>query len=104
MCASERGHVVAVAQRGQGVVVTVHLNGGGRRRVTYARQRWRALVEERGGADCVLGRPVALDGDPLLFLDPEVLFALGRRLATPRGLDALRRNRAGAWARLRRHG
>ena len=86
MSTSERDVVVAVAQRGHRVVVTVHLNGGGRRRVTYARQRWRALVEERGGADCVLGRPVALDGDRLFFLDPDVLSLTGpyQRRSAPR--------------------
>ncbi len=103
MSASERGLVVAIAQRGPRVVVTVHLNGGGRRRVTYARQRWREIVEERGGGDCVLGRPVALYGDRLFFLDPEILFNLGRVLATPGALDALRRNQCGAWAYLSRH-
>jgi len=103
MCASERGHVVAIAQRGGDVVLTVHLNGGGKRRLTYTKRKWNAVAEERGGADQILGRPVALDGDRLFFLDPEVLFSLGRVLATPGALDALRRNHRGAWAYLSRH-
>src|SRR5713101_5299829 len=103
MCASERGLVVAVAQRGPRVVVTVHLNGGGRRRLTYPRAEWETVVAERGGTDCILGRAVALDGDGLFFLDPEVLFDLGRVLATPGALDALARNACGAWTYLSRH-
>ena len=60
-------------------------------------------MEERGGADGVLGRPAALDGDRLVFLDPEILFSLGRVLATPGALDALQRNHLGAWTYLSRH-
>ena len=103
MSTSERGLVVAVARRGPDVVLTVHFAGGGKRRVTYPQERWQELVEERGGADGVLGRPVALDGDRLFFLDPEVLFHLGRVVATPGALDALGRNQLGAWAYLSRH-
>jgi len=46
---------------------------------------------------------VALDGDRFFFLDPEVLFNLGRVLATPGARDALRRNHSGAWTYLSRH-
>jgi hypothetical protein len=98
-----RGLVVAVAADGPEIVVTVHLNAGGTRRVKYAREAWRAVVNERGGSDCILGRPAIVEGDRLSFPDPELRFEFGRLLATPGALAALTRNSAGVWAYLSRH-